>query len=230
MIDFFFSCHNIGLQTCCTKFISFLFVCVLLPQMFFSIHLSLTLHRLLQSSVECLRENLYSLTPQSMTSQLEALVERTEDFTDSAYTSHEQRQAILGLCQLARQDTQQLVHAWVEAVCQRKHTFPLSYVRMNRLMDRLIAMLNTVATNKIVAGNHSRNSCLELNMCFYFKLLTSLHGDDNYSTVLCVVAAECMLSVSPLMTFPSVLKRQMQSVSRKQCEKRQTACALLGSF
>ncbi|XP_044028377.1 alpha-catulin [Siniperca chuatsi] len=68
-----------------------------------------------KSSVECLRENLYSLSPQSMGSQLEVLVERTEDFTDSAYTSHEQRQAILGLCQLARQDTQQLVHAWSEA-------------------------------------------------------------------------------------------------------------------
>ncbi|XP_026156254.1 alpha-catulin isoform X2 [Mastacembelus armatus] len=68
-----------------------------------------------KSSVECLRENLYSMSPQSMDSQLEALVERTEDFTDSAYTSHEQRQAILSLCQLARQDTQQLVHAWVEA-------------------------------------------------------------------------------------------------------------------
>uniref|UniRef100_A0A3Q3KW39 Alpha-catulin n=1 Tax=Labrus bergylta TaxID=56723 RepID=A0A3Q3KW39_9LABR len=65
--------------------------------------------------VECLRENLYSFPPQSMGSQLEALVERTEDFTDSAYTSHEQRQAILGLCQLTRQDTQQLVHVWVEA-------------------------------------------------------------------------------------------------------------------
>ncbi|XP_076611216.1 alpha-catulin isoform X1 [Chaetodon auriga] len=68
-----------------------------------------------KSSVECLRENLYTSSPQSVGSQLEALVERTEDFTDSAYTSHEQRQAILGLCQLARQDTQQLVHAWVEA-------------------------------------------------------------------------------------------------------------------
>uniref|UniRef100_A0A3P8TAX3 Alpha-catulin n=1 Tax=Amphiprion percula TaxID=161767 RepID=A0A3P8TAX3_AMPPE len=68
-----------------------------------------------KSSVECLRENPYSLSPQSVAGQLEALVERTEDFTDSAYTSHEQRQAILGLCQLARQDTQQLVHAWVEA-------------------------------------------------------------------------------------------------------------------
>ncbi|XP_035537334.1 alpha-catulin [Morone saxatilis] len=68
-----------------------------------------------KSSVECLRENLYFSSPQSVGSQLEVLVERTEDFTDSAYTSHEQRQAILGLCQLARQDTQQLVHAWVEA-------------------------------------------------------------------------------------------------------------------
>ncbi|XP_034096834.1 alpha-catulin isoform X4 [Gymnodraco acuticeps] len=68
-----------------------------------------------KSNVECLRENLYTLSPQSMGGQLEALVEQTEDFTDSAYTSHEQRQAILGLCQLARQDTQQLVHAWVEA-------------------------------------------------------------------------------------------------------------------
>uniref|UniRef100_I3J199 Alpha-catulin n=1 Tax=Oreochromis niloticus TaxID=8128 RepID=I3J199_ORENI len=75
-----------------------------------------------KSGVECLRENLYFLSPQSMSSQLEALVERTEDFTDSAYTSHEQRQAILGLCQLARQDTQQLVHAWVEAVCWHMQT------------------------------------------------------------------------------------------------------------
>lgn len=78
----------------------------------------------MQSSVECLRENLYSLSPQSVGGQLETLVERTEDFTDSAYTSHEQRQAILGLCQLARQDAQQLVHAWTEAVCwhEQPHT------------------------------------------------------------------------------------------------------------
>lgn len=74
----------------------------------------------LQLSVECLRENLHSSSPQSVGSQLEALVERTEDFTDSAYTSHEQRQAILGLCQLAHQDSQQLVYAWIEAVCWHK--------------------------------------------------------------------------------------------------------------
>ncbi|KAG7245002.1 hypothetical protein INR49_023568 [Caranx melampygus] len=68
-----------------------------------------------KSSVESLRENLYSMPPESMGSQMEALVERTEDFTDSAYTSHEQRQAILSLCQLVRQDTQQLMHVWIEA-------------------------------------------------------------------------------------------------------------------
>lgn len=76
--------------------------------------------RLLQSGVECVRENLYALPPQSLSGQMEALVERTEDFTDSAYTSHEQRQAILGVCQLVRQDTEQLAHAWVEAVCRHK--------------------------------------------------------------------------------------------------------------
>ena len=68
--------------------------------------------------MESLREGggLYSTPPQSLVGQLEALVERTEDFTDSAYTSHEQRQAILGLCQVAGQHAQQLVQAWVEAV------------------------------------------------------------------------------------------------------------------
>uniref|UniRef100_A0A3B4BI11 Alpha-catulin n=1 Tax=Periophthalmus magnuspinnatus TaxID=409849 RepID=A0A3B4BI11_9GOBI len=68
-----------------------------------------------KSRVECLRENLYSWSPQDMGSQLDVLVERTEDFTDSPYTNHEQRQAILGLCQLARQEAQQLLQCWIEA-------------------------------------------------------------------------------------------------------------------
>lgn len=81
---------------------------------------------LLQSGVECLRENLHALPLQSVSSQMEALVERTEDFTDSAYTSHEQRQAILGVCQLVRQDTEQLAHAWVEAVCRHERAHAAS--------------------------------------------------------------------------------------------------------
>lgn len=62
-----------------------------------------------KSNVEGLREGLSSLPPQSLLAQLEQVVERTEDFTDSAYTSHEHRQDILQLCQLTRQETLQLV-------------------------------------------------------------------------------------------------------------------------
>ncbi|XP_041759651.1 alpha-catulin-like isoform X1 [Coregonus clupeaformis] len=69
-----------------------------------------------KSSVEGLREGLYSLPHQALSGQLEAVVERTEDFTDSAYTSHEHRKGILQLCQLARQDTDQLIAAWMEAL------------------------------------------------------------------------------------------------------------------
>ncbi|XP_077362441.1 alpha-catulin isoform X2 [Festucalex cinctus] len=67
------------------------------------------------SSVESLRDNLYSSPPDGVGRQLEALVERTEDFTDSPYTGHEQRQAILSMCQLARHDAHQLLHAWTRA-------------------------------------------------------------------------------------------------------------------
>ncbi|XP_061787188.1 alpha-catulin isoform X1 [Nerophis lumbriciformis] len=68
-----------------------------------------------KASVECLRDHLYASPPDGVGRRLEALVERTEDFTDSAYTGHEQRQAILGMCQLARQDARQLLHAWTQA-------------------------------------------------------------------------------------------------------------------
>lgn len=92
----------------------------------------------LQSSVEGLREHSDALAPQTLSGQLEALVERTEDFTDSAYTSHEQRQAILGVCQLVRQDTQQLAHAWVEAVRQhaRAHTPSGISISKSRCYDK----------------------------------------------------------------------------------------------
>uniref|UniRef100_A0A8C7DHH3 Catenin alpha like 1 n=1 Tax=Oncorhynchus kisutch TaxID=8019 RepID=A0A8C7DHH3_ONCKI len=68
-----------------------------------------------KSNVEGLREGLYLLPHQALSGQLEAVVERTEDFTDSAYTSHEHREGILQLCQLARQDTDQLITDWMEA-------------------------------------------------------------------------------------------------------------------
>lgn len=53
---------------------------------------------------------------EALLAQLEALVEKTEDFTDSAYTSHEQRETIIQLCQATRRETRQLINTWRQAV------------------------------------------------------------------------------------------------------------------
>uniref|UniRef100_A0A3B4BRQ3 Alpha-catulin n=1 Tax=Pygocentrus nattereri TaxID=42514 RepID=A0A3B4BRQ3_PYGNA len=65
--------------------------------------------------VEGLRDSLYCVPCDAVAAQLEALVEQTEDFTDSAYTSHEQRESILQLCLITRQETQQLISTWSRA-------------------------------------------------------------------------------------------------------------------
>lgn len=62
---------------------------------------------------------MYSVPCETVAAQLEALVEQTEDFTDSAYTSHEQRESILQLCHTTRQETKQLITSWSQAV---RHT------------------------------------------------------------------------------------------------------------
>ncbi|KAK3511994.1 hypothetical protein QTP70_027637 [Hemibagrus guttatus] len=69
----------------------------------------------LKNKVEGLRESLSCVPCETVAAQLEALVEQTEDFTDSAYTSHEQRESILQLCHTTRQDTKQLISAWSQA-------------------------------------------------------------------------------------------------------------------
>ncbi|XP_049331359.1 alpha-catulin isoform X2 [Astyanax mexicanus] len=68
-----------------------------------------------KGKVEGLRDSLYCVPCEAVAAQLEALVEQTEDFTDSAYTSHEQREGILQLCHITRQGTQQLLSTWSEA-------------------------------------------------------------------------------------------------------------------
>ncbi|XP_026785802.1 alpha-catulin isoform X3 [Pangasianodon hypophthalmus] len=69
----------------------------------------------LKNKVEGLRESLFHVPCETVAAQLEALVEQTEDFTDSAYTSHEQRESILQLCHATRQETKQLISAWSQA-------------------------------------------------------------------------------------------------------------------
>ncbi|XP_064202495.1 alpha-catulin-like isoform X2 [Anguilla rostrata] len=65
-----------------------------------------------KAKVEGLREELYCVTRESLTALLERIAEQTEDFTDSAYTSHEHRESILQLCHLARQELRQLGAHW----------------------------------------------------------------------------------------------------------------------
>ncbi|TRY84308.1 hypothetical protein DNTS_025420 [Danionella cerebrum] len=62
--------------------------------------------------VESLRDSLHSVSCEAVAAQLETLVEKTQDFTDSAYTSHEQRETIIQLCQLTRQETKLLINTW----------------------------------------------------------------------------------------------------------------------
>ncbi|KAA0710470.1 Alpha-catulin Alpha-catenin-related protein [Triplophysa tibetana] len=65
--------------------------------------------------VEGLRDSLFCVSCEALLAQLEALVEKTEDFTDSAYTSHEQRETIIQLCQATRRETRQLINTWRQA-------------------------------------------------------------------------------------------------------------------
>uniref|UniRef100_A0A8C5PYI0 Alpha-catulin n=1 Tax=Leptobrachium leishanense TaxID=445787 RepID=A0A8C5PYI0_9ANUR len=68
-----------------------------------------------KSKVEGLRENLYFLSKENLSTLLEVIVEHTEDFTDSAYTSHENRERILELCNQAKTELEQLVSVWMQA-------------------------------------------------------------------------------------------------------------------
>lgn len=67
-------------------------------------------------NIETLRENLYFQSKETLSAMLDALLERTEDFTDCAYTSHEHRERILELSAQARMELQQLISVWIEAV------------------------------------------------------------------------------------------------------------------
>jgi hypothetical protein len=46
---------------------------------------------------------------EKLTSDLDLIIERTQDFTDSAYTSHEHRENILLLCDRAKLELNQLL-------------------------------------------------------------------------------------------------------------------------
>ncbi|XP_052573108.1 alpha-catulin isoform X3 [Peromyscus californicus insignis] len=69
----------------------------------------------LKLNIEALRENLYFESKENLSAALEVILERVEDFTDSAYTSHEHRERILELSTQARTELQQFVSVWMQA-------------------------------------------------------------------------------------------------------------------
>uniref|UniRef100_A0A8C8RLH1 Alpha-catulin n=1 Tax=Pelusios castaneus TaxID=367368 RepID=A0A8C8RLH1_9SAUR len=72
-----------------------------------------------KNKVEGLRENLYFLSKENLSTMLELILEHTEDFTDSAYTSHEHRERILELSKQAKMELEQLVSVWMQAQSQK---------------------------------------------------------------------------------------------------------------
>uniref|UniRef100_A0A8C4XD13 Alpha-catulin n=1 Tax=Erpetoichthys calabaricus TaxID=27687 RepID=A0A8C4XD13_ERPCA len=68
-----------------------------------------------KNRVEGLRENLYIVSKDNLLVMLDAMLEHTEDFTDSAYTSHEHRECILELSRQARVELEQLITIWIQA-------------------------------------------------------------------------------------------------------------------
>ncbi|NXT04167.1 CTNL1 protein, partial [Prunella fulvescens] len=72
-----------------------------------------------KNKVEGLRENLYFLSKENLSTMLEVILEHTEDFTDSAYTSHEHREHILELSKQAKMELEQLVSVWMQAQKQK---------------------------------------------------------------------------------------------------------------
>ncbi|XP_060010663.1 alpha-catulin isoform X2 [Lagenorhynchus albirostris] len=100
-------------------------------------------------NIETLQENLYFQSKETLSAMLDALLERTEDFTDCAYTSHEHRERILELSAQARMELQQLISVWIEA--QRKKTksideeLELAILKISHSLNELKKELHSTA-------------------------------------------------------------------------------------
>ncbi|MBW04382.1 Alpha-catulin, partial [Eschrichtius robustus] len=80
---------------------------------------------------------------------LDALLERTEDFTDCAYTSHEHRECILELSAQARMELQQLISVWIEAQSKKTKSIDeeleLAVLKISHSLNELKKELHSTA-------------------------------------------------------------------------------------
>ncbi|XP_068792402.1 alpha-catulin isoform X3 [Struthio camelus] len=117
-----------------------------------------------KNTVEGLRENLYFLSKENLSTMLEVILEHTEDFTDSAYTSHEHREHILELSKQAKMELELLVSVWMQAQNQKTKD-PMEDLEvailkmcqcMNELKREIISAAETLAlhpSSKIAKEN-----------------------------------------------------------------------------
>ncbi|XP_068092805.1 alpha-catulin isoform X2 [Hyperolius riggenbachi] len=103
-----------------------------------------------KSKVEGLRENLYFLSKENLSTMLEVILEHTEDFTDSAYTSHEHREHILELNNQAKMELEHLVSMWMQAQAQKTkdvmEDLELAILRTCQCITELKRELHNAAT------------------------------------------------------------------------------------
>ncbi|XP_078091903.1 alpha-catulin isoform X2 [Mustelus asterias] len=99
--------------------------------------------------VEGLRDNLYGISKENLMTMLELILEHTEDFTDSAYTSHEHRERILELSRQARLELEQLVTVWKQAQClkakEATEDMELAIIKTQQCMSELRRELQNTA-------------------------------------------------------------------------------------
>ncbi|XP_064362831.1 alpha-catulin isoform X3 [Dromaius novaehollandiae] len=107
--------------------------------------------RVFKNKVEGLRENLYFLPKENLSTMLEIILEHTEDFTDSAYTSHEHREHILELSKQAKMELEQLVSVWMQAQNQKTtdlmEDLQVAILKMCQCMNELKRELHSAATS-----------------------------------------------------------------------------------
>ncbi|XP_032716691.1 alpha-catulin isoform X2 [Lontra canadensis] len=101
-------------------------------------------------NIEALRENLYFQSKESLFATLEVILERTEDFTDSAYTSHERRERILELSTQARLELQQLLSVWIQSQSKKTKSIAeeleLAVLKISHSLNELKKELHRTAT------------------------------------------------------------------------------------
>uniref|UniRef100_A0A4W3K352 Alpha-catulin n=1 Tax=Callorhinchus milii TaxID=7868 RepID=A0A4W3K352_CALMI len=99
--------------------------------------------------IESVRDNLQGISKESLAAMLELILEHTEDFTDSAYTSHENRERIVELSRQARLELEQLVMVWTQAQClkakEATEDTELAIIKTRQCMSELRRELQNAA-------------------------------------------------------------------------------------